>query len=163
MRCEKIKKTKKCIIEYVCYYQTYIHIQCLVHSIFVCFYSHVLQLIIKVQFRCRFLIWRINFSITYITTTIRFISFYKEFAEKGGIRWKSIHCWYRFCPFKQTSIFPVKKETYGNFSPFSDAKQNRKMNIKNNLRLLQIVLRILRQKSFKEKLCSFGFAEGVMF
>ena len=32
--------------------------------------------------------------------------------------------------------------------------------MKNNLRLLEIVLRILRQKSFKEKLCSFGFDEG---
>ena len=34
--------------------------------------------------------------------------------------------------------------------------------MKNHLRLLQIMLRILRQTSFKKKLCSFGFAEGAL-
>ena len=34
--------------------------------------------------------------------------------------------------------------------------------MKNKLRLLQIMLRILRQESFKEKLCSFGLGEGAM-
>ena len=34
--------------------------------------------------------------------------------------------------------------------------------MKNHLRHLQIMLRILPQTSFKEKLCSFGFAEGAM-
>ena len=34
--------------------------------------------------------------------------------------------------------------------------------MKNHLRLLQVMLRILRQTNFKKKLCSFGFAEGAM-
>ena len=34
--------------------------------------------------------------------------------------------------------------------------------MKNHLRLLQIMLRILRRTSFKKKLCSFGFAEGAL-
>ena len=83
MRCDEIKKMKLNVL--LSMFATIKHTY-KSKLLSVCFYSHVLQLIIKVQSQCRIshLTDQLFFYVLYKYGRICFFS--KEFAEKGGVR-----------------------------------------------------------------------------
>ena len=80
MRCNEIKKMKLNVL--LSMFATIKHTY-KSKLLSVCFYSHVLQLKIKVQFQFQeSFIWRIKFSFTYFISTVGFVSFPKNLLRK---------------------------------------------------------------------------------